>query len=58
MWRLTDALSGSTYDRDGSGMFHPGLYVELGPWETHCFHCEAAASRGVSAVHPTKEKAI
>jgi hypothetical protein len=40
--QLTDALSGATYDRDGSEMLAPGLYVELGPWGSHCFHCRVA----------------
>ena len=35
-WRLTDALSDASYDRDGSEMAASGLYVELQPW-TYCF---------------------
>jgi hypothetical protein len=31
-WRLTDLLSGATYERDGDGMLSPGLYVDLPPW--------------------------
>ena len=38
-WRLADALSGATYERDGREMLSPGLYVELGPWNYHFFHC-------------------
>jgi hypothetical protein len=39
-WRLTDALSGATYERDGNEMLSPGLYVELGPWNCNLFHCK------------------
>jgi hypothetical protein len=38
-WRLIDALSSATYQRDGHEMLSPGLYVELGPWNCHCFQC-------------------
>lgn len=41
MWRLTDALSGEIYERDGSEMVGPGLYVELGPWGSHFFQLRA-----------------
>jgi hypothetical protein len=34
-WRLTDVLSGATYDRDGSAMRDAGLYVDLVPWGCH-----------------------
>jgi hypothetical protein len=37
MWRLVDALSGVTYERDGDEMRGPGLYVDLGPWGCHFF---------------------
>jgi hypothetical protein len=37
LWRLVDALSGVTYDRDGNEMRDPGLYVDLGPWGYHFF---------------------
>ncbi|HAM51900.1 MAG TPA: alpha-amylase [Nitrospiraceae bacterium] len=40
-WRLVDALSGTTYDRDGDEMLSPGLYVELGPWNYHVFRVAA-----------------
>ena len=33
--RLTDALSGATYERDGAEMRSPGLYVDLKPWSYH-----------------------
>jgi glycosidase len=35
LWRLTDALSGEDYERDGSQMLSPGLYVDLSPWRCH-----------------------
>jgi Alpha amylase, catalytic domain len=38
-WRLRDALSDATYDRDGDEMEAPGLYVEMGPWECNIFQC-------------------
>jgi hypothetical protein len=34
-WQLIDALSGTTYEREGNQMQSPGLYVELGPWAHH-----------------------
>jgi hypothetical protein len=34
-WRLSDVLSGETYDRKGDEMFSPGLYVDLQPWRYH-----------------------
>ena len=38
-WRLSDVLSGATYDRNGDEMHSPGLYVELGPWDCSFFQC-------------------
>ena len=40
-WRLSDALSDATYDRNGDEMHGPGLYVELGPWHYNFFQCRA-----------------
>jgi Alpha amylase, catalytic domain len=34
-WRLVDALSGQSYDRNGDEMRDPGLYVDLKPWNYH-----------------------
>jgi hypothetical protein len=31
-WRLHDALSGATYDREGDEMRNDGLYIDLEPW--------------------------
>jgi hypothetical protein len=39
-WRLTDALSGATYDRDGDEMLTSGLFVALEPLNFNCFHCQ------------------
>jgi len=38
-WNLLDVPSGVNYVRDGDEMLSPGLYVELGPWNYHFFHC-------------------
>jgi hypothetical protein len=34
-WSLQDALSGGSFERDGSDMLQPGLYVELEGWTSH-----------------------
>jgi hypothetical protein len=39
IWHLLDAFSGTSYERSGKDMVSPGLYVELGPWNYHFFHC-------------------
>ncbi|MBV8672421.1 MAG: alpha-amylase, partial [Acidobacteriaceae bacterium] len=36
-WRLTDVLSGESFDRDGDSMLSPGLFVDLNPWNFHFF---------------------
>ncbi|HXX80612.1 MAG TPA: alpha-amylase family glycosyl hydrolase [Thermodesulfovibrionales bacterium] len=36
-WRLSDVLSGQTFDRDGNDMRDSGLHVDLGPWDFHFF---------------------
>jgi len=41
-WRLSDVLSGETYDRDGDEMRDAGLYVDLKPWQCHLFQVLAA----------------
>lgn len=38
-WELADVLSGNTYERAGSEMQSPGLYVQLEPWSFHFFEC-------------------
>jgi hypothetical protein len=41
MWRLSDGLSGESYDRSGDEMREGGLYVDLGPWQCHLFRMRA-----------------
>jgi hypothetical protein len=36
-WNLVDRLSGATYQREGDEILPAGLYVELGPWNSHVF---------------------
>ena len=36
---LTDVLAGVTYEVSGPELAASGLYVELGPWGCHLFHC-------------------
>jgi hypothetical protein len=40
-WRLEDALSGDSYERNGDEMREAGLYVDLGPWGCHLFQLRA-----------------
>ncbi len=40
-WRLSDALSGETYDRHGNDMRDAGLYFDLKPWQCHLFQVRA-----------------
>jgi hypothetical protein len=40
-WRLSDVLSGETYDRSGDEMRDAGLYVDLKPWQYHLFQVRA-----------------
>jgi len=39
-WRLTDILSQNVFDRDGSELAGPGLFVDLGPWQFHLLTLE------------------
>jgi hypothetical protein len=41
-WRLSDRLSGESYDRSGDEMRDAGLYVDLKPWQCHLFAVHAA----------------
>jgi hypothetical protein len=34
-WALTDRLDGQRFERDGDDVAAEGLYVALGPWESH-----------------------
>ncbi|MGE5239333.1 MAG: alpha-amylase, partial [Chloroflexota bacterium] len=36
-WRLSDSLTGDTFDRGGDDMRDNGFYVDLGPWGFHFF---------------------
>jgi len=38
-WKLSDMLSGLTYERSGDEMLSPGLYVDLAPWACHFVRC-------------------
>ncbi len=38
-WILADLLSNVVYERNGSEMISPGLYVELEPWGYNVFDC-------------------
>ena len=38
-WILNDLLSDVVYERSGSEMISPGLYVELEPWGYNVFEC-------------------
>lgn len=38
-WRLTDQISGVSYDRAASDIQASGLYVELAPWHFHLMQC-------------------
>ena len=40
-WRLVDALSDATYDRNGDEMRDPGLYVDLKPWDCQLFRLQS-----------------
>jgi len=47
-WKLTDRLSGATYERSGDDMLASGLYVDLAAWGYHClrYRRSAAAATG------------
>lgn len=34
-WELASLLGAEVYQRDGSELAGPGLYVDLGPWQFH-----------------------
>jgi Alpha amylase, catalytic domain len=38
-WVLSDLMSEAVYERSGSEMLSPGLYVELEPWGYNLFQC-------------------
>jgi hypothetical protein len=37
-WILTDTMDGTRYERHGNLMQHPGLYIDLRPFQSHIFH--------------------
>jgi hypothetical protein len=39
-WVLADLLSGESYERSGSDILSPGLYIALEGWEYNLFRCE------------------
>jgi hypothetical protein len=41
-WRLSDPLSGGSYDRSGDEMREAGLYVDPQPWQCHLFEARVA----------------
>lgn len=41
--RLTDRLSGPTYDRSGDDLLSAGMYVDLPPWNYYFFECRNAS---------------
>jgi glycosidase len=47
-WKLTDRLSGATYERSGDDMLASGLYVDLAAWGYHFlrYRRSAAAATG------------
>ncbi|MFJ8109281.1 alpha-amylase family glycosyl hydrolase [Streptomyces sp. NPDC096132] len=42
--RLTDLLTSQAYDRDGDELTDPGLFVDLGPWQTHVLEVSPCSS--------------
>ena len=36
-WRLSEALTGDSYERSGDEMRDAGVYVDLKPWGYHIF---------------------
>ena len=46
---LADALSVETYDRNGSDMVSPGLFVDLKGWVAHCFQVQVTKPRSSEA---------
>jgi hypothetical protein len=34
-WKLTDAFTGEVYERDGTQLCDPGVYVDLNAWGYH-----------------------
>jgi hypothetical protein len=50
---LADALSVETYDRNGSDMLSPGLFVDLKGWAAHCFQVQVTKPRSPEGGGPS-----
>lgn len=44
-WNLTDRLRPTVFQRNGDELTDPGLYVALGPWQSHLMSVTRAATR-------------
>ena len=53
-WRLTDAFSDWSCDRDGDEMAEPGLYIELKAWSYYFFRCLRVSGVSAWAAEPRK----
>ena len=42
-WRLSDALSGESFERSGDDMAANGLFISLDPWRWHFLRLETLA---------------
>lgn len=43
--RLTDRLSGHTYEREGDDLLSSGLYVDMPPWNYYFFECRTKTGK-------------
>ena len=41
--RLVDMMGKEVYDRDGTGLVEPGLFIDLGPWRYNVFRLEQSS---------------
>src|SRR5271169_946731 len=57
-WKLTDQLSGATYERSGDDMLASGLYVDLAPWGCHFLGCHRSAGAQSAAVEISRHRSI
>jgi glycosidase len=44
-FRLVDAMGTEVYDRDGSELVRPGLFIDLGPWRYNVFRLDCVEKR-------------
>jgi hypothetical protein len=42
-WQLTDILGQTVFERDGGELASPGLFVDLGPWQSCPVTCHLLA---------------